>query len=256
MRLRRLALAAIAGLAIFPMSGAMAASPGTTDLPQALANPVEPDFVETTSNRSGELVGYFDAGAFAQWAGTDARSRQAFRDMLTSRGFVTGYQRIWSSNREVLFETVFVFRAPGDAESMLSSVKSGFTASDSYKGPVPINLDDTAWAGEEIVNGFHWTAAGFTKANDAFTLYRGSDVDYRTKAALAQAREMYTIAPNGTALGPQAAQQSMLSRYMVPVLITFAVGALLIAAALVIAVIVTLVRPRPQAAAADFPARP
>ena len=96
MRLRRLALAAIAGLAIFPMSGAMAASPGTTDLPQALANPVEPDFVETTSNRSGDLVGYFDAGAFAQWAGTDAGSRQAFRDMLTSRGFVTGYQRIWS----------------------------------------------------------------------------------------------------------------------------------------------------------------
>jgi hypothetical protein len=247
-RARRLAVAAVAALATIPFAGAMAASPGLSDLPQALANPLEPSFVEITSNRSGELVGYFDAGAFAQWAGTDASSRQDFRDMLTSREFVSGYQRIWTTNdHEALFETVFVFRTAPDADSMLDSVKSGFVTSSDYKGPVTIDLNDTAWAGQEIVNGFHWTAAGFTKSNDAFVLYRGSDADYRTSAAVAQASEMYTVAPNGTALVSQGQrQQSALSRYIMPVMITFVLGALLITAALVIAVVVAVTsRPTP-----------
>ena len=248
MRVRRLAVAAVAALATIPFAGAMAASPGLGDLPQALANPIEPSFEEITSSRSGELVGYFDAGAFAQWAGSDASSRQAFRDMLTSREFVSGYQRIWTtSDNDALFETVFVFRAPSDAGSMLNSVKSGFTASSNYKGPVSIDLNDTAWAGQEIVSGYHWTAAGFTKTNDAFLLYRGSDTDYRTSAAVAQAREMYTVAPDGTALGsqPAASHQSALSKYLTPLVVMLVAGAMLITVALVIAVVVTLV-PRNQ----------
>ncbi len=257
MRARRLAVAAVAALATIPFAGAVAATSGLSDLPQSLANPIEPSFVEVTSSRSGDLVGFFDAGAFAQWAGTDAGSRQAFRDMLTSHQFVSGYQRIWTtSDNEALFETVFVFRTAPDAGSMLNSVKNGFTASSDYKAPVSINLNDTAWAGQEIVSGYHWTAAGFAKTNDAFLLYRGSGADYRTSAAVAQAQEMYAVAPNGTALATQSspAQPSALSRYIVPVMITFVLGALLITTALVIAVVVA-VTSRPDAGR-PLPAEP
>jgi hypothetical protein len=246
---RRLAVAAVAALAAIPFAGAMAASPGPAELPNALANPLEASFVEVTSSRADDLVGWFDAARFANWAGSTADARQYYREMLTSNRFVSGYQREWyvPQQSDAMYETAFVFQKADGALSMLSTEKSTFSNFDAFKSWVPTDLNDSAFALQEITEGYHWTVVSFAKGNDVFELFRGSDSDYQTAAGLAQAREMYTVAPNGTTLGPQGQrQQSALSRYIVPVMITFVLGAVLITTALVIAVVVALTsRPTP-----------
>jgi len=248
---RRLAVAAVAALATIPFGGAMAAPPGPAELPNALANPLETSFVEVTSSRQGEVVGYFDAGGFANWAGDDASGRDYVRNELLSNGFVTGYQRIWymSSSSDSLFETVFVFKTAEGARSMLDTEKRDFSGAKDFRNWVDLQVNDSSFALQEVNpnDGFHWTFAAFIKGNDVFELFRGSDSDYQTAAAVAQAREMFTVAPNGTALGAQAAasHQSALAKYMAPVVVVFLAGALLLTVALVIAVIATVI-PRNQ----------
>ncbi len=251
MRVRRLAVAAVAALATIPFAGAMAAPPGPAELPNALANPLETSFVEVTSSRQGDVIGYFDAGAFANWAGGDASGRDYVRNELLSNGFVTGYQRIWymSSSTDTLFETVFVFKTAGGAGSVLDTDKRDFASSKTFRNWVDLQVNDNSFALQEVnsSDGFHWTFAAFVRGNDVFELFRGSESDYQTTAALAQAREMYTVAPNGTALGsqPAASHQSALSKYMTPLVVMLVAGALLLTVALVIAVIVTVI-PRNQ----------
>jgi hypothetical protein len=249
---RRLAVAAVAILATIPFAGAMAAPPGPAELPNALANPLEASFVELTSSRQGDIIGYFDAGTYANWAGSDTSGRDYVRNVLQSNGFVTGYQRIWyvSSTSDTLFETVFVFKAANGAGSMLDTEKRDFSGSKDFRSWVDLQVNDNSFALQEVnpSDGFHWTFAAFVKGNDVFELFRGSKSDYQTTAAIAQAREMYMVAPNGTTLGSQPAtsHQSALSRYLTPLIVVLVIGALLLTAALVIAVVATLV-PRDQA---------
>jgi len=247
---RRLAVAAVAALAAIPFTGALAA-PGTTDLPNALANPLESSFVEDTSSRDIPL-GFFDAGVWSNWAGTDASDRDYIRNGLVSNGFVTGYQRFWymRNGSDAMYETVFVFEHSDGADNMLSTQRSDLSQSSWFKSWVPVQLNASAFALQEVgTEGFHWTFAGFAKANDVFELFRGSKSDYQTNAALAQASEMYTVAPNGTVLSSQPARsrQSALAQFRTPLVITFVAGALFIAAALLIAVVVTLL-PRSEGA--------
>jgi len=247
-RVRRLAVAAVAALATIPLVGATAAAPGPADLPNALANPLETSFVEETSSRQGAEIGFFDADVYANWAGRDASVRDYMRNYLVSRGFVTGYQRIWymSSSSDALIETVFVFKTADGAGSMLEKQKVATFASKNFRNWVDYQVNDGSFALQEVnsIDGFHWTFAGFVKGNDVFELYRGSDTDFKTTAAIAQAREMYTVAPDGTALGsqPVASHQSALARYMTPLVVMFVAGALLLTVALVIAVVVSLIR--------------
>jgi hypothetical protein len=253
-RVRRLALAAVTALATIPFSGAAAAPPGPTDLPNALANPVESSFVEITAARSGDLVGWFDAGVYATWSGPDASTRDYVRGILITNGFVTGYQREWymPNQTDELYETVFVFQKPAGAETMLSAIKQDFSSSQSFSSWMPVGLNDTSFGLQETVGGYHWILVGFVKGNDTFELFRGASADYQSSSALAQAREMYTVAPSGTALAAPARKPSMFSRFLMPVVITLVVGVLLMLTALVIAVVVTL-RPLPAPAA---PSRP
>jgi len=250
-RARRLAVAAVAALATMPFAGAMAAPPGPAELPNALANPLETSFVEVTSSRQGEVIGYFDAGMFANWAGSDASGRDYVRNELVSNGFVTGYQRIWymSGSSDTLFETVFVFKAAEGAGAMLDTERRDFSGAKDFRNWVELQVNDNSFALQEVNpnDGFHWTFAAFVKGNDVFELFRGSDSDYQTTAGIAQAREMYTLAPNGTAIGaqPVASHQSALSKYLTPLIVMLVVGALLLTVALVIAVIVMVI-PRRQ----------
>ena len=254
MRARRLAVAAVAALATIPFAGAVAAPPGPAELPNALANPLETSFVEVTSSRQGDVIGYFDAGAFANWAGGDASGRDYLRNELLSNGFVTGYQRIWymSSSTDTLFETVFVFKTADGAGSVLDTDKRDFASSETFRNWVDLQVNDNSFALQEVSpsDGFHWTFAAFVRGNDVFELFRGSEADFQTTAAIAQAREMYTVAPDGTALGSQraASHQSALSKYLTPLVVMLVFGALLLTVALVIAVVVTLIPRRAQAA--------
>ena len=251
MKARRLAVAAVAALATIPFAGAMAAPPGPADLPNALANPLEASFVEQTSSRQGELIGYFDAGIFANWAASDASGRDYVRNKLVSNGFVTGYQRIWymPSSSDSLFETVYVFKAAEGAGGVLDTDKRDFASNEDFRNWVDLQVNDNSFALQYVNSrdGFHWTFAAFAKGNDLFELFRGSSSDYQTSAGIAQAREMYTVAPNGTALGlqPAASHQSALSKYLTPLVVMLVTGALLLTVALVIAVIAT-VMPRKQ----------
>lgn len=245
MIVRRLAVAAVAALAALPISGAVAA-PGTTDLRDALANPVESSFVEQTFPSPSHLNGYFDAGLFASWAGSDAGSRDYVRNLLISNGLFTGYQRYWytAGSDDQLYETVFVFKDSDGADSMLTTERSDRSNATTFKAWVPLQLNDSAFALNETINNYFWTTAGFSKGNDVFMMFRGSGSAFQTTAAAAQARVMYTVAPNGTALGspPAAAHQSAFVLLRTPLIVTFVAGAVMIAVALVIAVVAS-VRP-------------
>lgn len=214
----------------------------TTDLRDTLAEPVESGFVESTFQSPDDFVGYFDASSFANWIGDTASGRDYIRNELVSNGFVTGYQRLWTmrNSSDTLYETVFVFKTGGGAHALLSTHRGDMADSTYFKGWLPFQVNDTAFAVQQIdTDGFHWTFAAFAKGNDVFELFRGSQSDYQTTAALSQAREMYSTAPNGTQLGPpqSSSRESAVVQFRTPLIITFVAGALLIAIALVIAAV-------------------
>jgi hypothetical protein len=256
-RARHLAVAAVAFLAAVPFSGAVAAT-SITDLPNALANAVETNLVEYTAG-SVHVHGFFDASQFADWAGNDAASRQRIHDELISNGFVTGYQRVWfgSATDDSLFETVFVFAKESGASTMLSGERDLYAGSTQFRAWVPVQLNGASFAMQEVDSNAHWTFAGFTKGNDAFVLFRGSSADFMTPQALAQLTEMYTLAPDGTRLGAAPpAPQSALSRFRTPIVITVAIGALMLAVAVAIAGVATVIPRKPRPNAMDLGARP
>jgi len=235
-----LAIAAVAALAACPCSSVLAAS--TTDLPKALPDAIEPNLAEFTS-------GYFDAGTFAADSGNDAEARQAIRDLLTSSGFVTGYKRGWSDfrTRDVMYEFALVFQQPSGANRMLSQEHEDFALSSQFQGPIPIQLNESGFALKYADSNAHWVFIGFTKQNDAFELFRASENNFATDAAVAQATQLYRVAPDGTVLSSSPSHQSALVQFRTPIVVTFIAGALLISVALGIAVIVTVLPRRPQA---------
>jgi hypothetical protein len=237
---RRLCAAAVAALGLMPIIPAVAASPGPSALPSALADPVESGFMEVDQGTSNTLEGYFDASAYARSLAADGTTQQQIVDYLNQYGFVTGYGRDWYLPRrsDWLDEIVMVFNDRSGAAGVASSSKINYARGQYFGSFIDVSRIPNAYGLTETINGFHWTIVTFTKGNDLFSIARGSDSDFMTDQAVTQADKAYAVAPNGTALAGQVVPTSGFSQYVRPLEVVAFVGALVSSVVLAVMVIV------------------
>lgn len=242
-----LAFAAAIVLVWVAPATATATGPGVSDLPKALADPVETSFVEVSPGTERAVEGYFDAQIFADNTGTNASERSDIADELRAADFVTGYGREFYmvGRSDWLYELAMVFRQPSGAQSVLATNKVDYARSPNSGSFITVRLNSSAFAVHDIVSGFHWTVIQFVKSNDLFAIARGSQDDFTTAPALAQARKAYDVAPAGTTLAAPAVVPPAYMKYLRPLEIAAFVGALVVAAALM-AVVFLVFRPKPQ----------
>jgi len=247
---------AVATLTLTPMAGIAATSPSPGTMRAALADPIDPSYVEADVGAAGTLEGPFDAEAYATYSGLDVQTGQAMVRSLQRNGFVGGYGRQWYQPRGsgYLGELVMVFTRSSGASSIANASKIRYQQDAGFQSLVEPHLNLGSFGVTEVSAGYHWTAVLFEKGNNLFAISQGSIGDFMTSQALAQARRAYAFAPSTIAGSAPSSAQAGFARYLR--LIAAAGVMLLLAIAAVVATIVVLVRtrrPGPGAAARSQP---
>jgi hypothetical protein len=208
----------------------------------ALADPIDPSFVEADVGAAGTLEGPFDAEAYANYSGLDVQTSQALVRSLQRNGFAGGYARQWYKPRasEYLGELVMVFTRSLGASSIASASKIRYRQDQGFQSLVEADLNNGSFGVTEISEGYHWTAVIFQKGNNLFAITQGSTGDFMTDQALAQARRAYAFAPSTISGSPPSTGRVDFAQYLR--LIAAAGLMLLLAIAAVVATIVVLVR--------------
>ena len=251
MIVRTFCACAVAALALMPVAGVAATSPGPGTMRAALADPIDPSFVEADVGASGTLEGPFDAEAYANYSGLDVQTSEAMVRSLQRNGFVGGYGRQWykPGASEYLGELVMVFTRSSGASSIASGSKIRYQQDQGFRSLVETHLSKGAYGITETSGGYRWTAVIFLKGSNLFAISQGSADDFMTHQALAQAQRAYAFAPSSITVPAQTSARSGLAQYLR--LIAAAGVTLLLAIAAVAAVIVLLVRgPRSRPGAA------
>jgi hypothetical protein len=185
---RLLCAAAIAAIALSPITAAAAATPSPSpSLDSILAKPPGSDYAELTT---GTLHGEFTAHDWAASAtGVSASETEA---TLKKDGFVDGYGKTWasSSTRKALVEAVMAFSGAQGAKKALTALEasdkadSHYTHADSITGINP-------YYGGHFVDSNNSTVEDlfvFAKGNDVFFVILASTKDDALTLATSQAK--------------------------------------------------------------------
>lgn len=242
--------AAVAALATTPMAALAAVPPSPATLRAALADPIEPSFIEADVGTAGTLEGPFDANAYVEYYrsfGTSEAEIQRGLQFLKRDGFTGGYARQWYRTRstDVMGELVMVFGSNGGAAASEQATKQRYAQDAGFQSFVDSSrFGKNSYAATLTSSGYDWTVILFVKGNGLFAVSRGSSSKYMTSQALAQAQHAFTTAPSGFAMSAPSSAGAGFARYL---RLIAAVGAMmLLVAATVAAVIVFVVRtPRP-----------
>lgn len=242
---RTLCALAVAVLAMTPMAVLAATGPSPATLRAALADPIDPNFVEADVGAAGTLEGPFDAESYANYYELSAQGGQTGQAMvrtLESNGFAGGYARQWYLPGASVFlgELVMVFTRSSGASSIASGSKIRYQQDQGFQSLVETHLSKGAYGITETNGGYHWTAVIFLKGSSLFAITQGSADDFMTDQAVAQAQRAYAFAPSSITVPAQMSARSVFARYLR--LIAAAGVTLLLAIAAVAAVIVLLVR--------------
>ena len=253
MIVRTLCVLAVAVVAVTPMVVLATTSPSPATLRAALADPIEPSYVEADVAAAGTLEGPFDAEAYAAYSGLDVQTGQAMVRSLQRNGFVGGYGRQWYQPRgsEYLGELVMVFTRSSGASSIANASKIRYQQDAGFQSLVEPHLNKGSFGVTEVSAGYHWTAVIFEKGNNLFAIAQGSIGDFMTDQALAQARRAYAFAPSSIGGSAPSGDRFGFGQYLR--LIAAAGVMLLLAIAAVVATIVVVRTQRPGPAAAARP---
>lgn len=247
----RLALVAAALVAMLPVTGIAASTPSPAVLKAALAEPVDPGFVEAEMGTDGVLEGSFDAKGYADYwsaSGISQAQHDSLVASLSRNHFVTGYGREWYLPRasDFIGELLMVFQTPSNAKAIEQSSKIRYTTDAGFQDFVETGIPDAIGMTTQS-GGYSWTVVMFVKGNDLFAVARGSESDFMTSGALAQARQAYAVAPASIEVQGTAGPRAALSQYARLGLVLALIMLLAVATAIAIAVFV-LRAPRPAPA--------
>ena len=184
-----------------PLPASVPDPPSPATLRATLADPVSAGFVEADQGTPKVLEGPFSAQSYADYFQTDQKTRDALVASLTSEGFLAGYARSWYKlgSRIFLGESVLAFQASTGAKSALQLSKLQYATSPTFRSFEDLsNIPQSFAVTVHDADGFNWTVILFVKGNDAYAVIEGSDSDYMTSSALAQARSAYDFAPPST----------------------------------------------------------
>jgi hypothetical protein len=234
-----------------PIAALAASSPSPGTLRAALADPIDPSFIEADIGTAGTLEGPFDANAYAEYFrlfGTSEAEIQRGLQYLKRDGFVGGYGRQWYRPRstDVMGELVMVFGSNGGAAASEQATKQRYAQDAGFQSFVDSGqFGKNSYAATLTSSGYDWTVILFVKGNGLFAVSRGSNSGYMTSQALAQARRAFTAAPTRFAASAPSSAGAGLPKYF---RLIAAVGVMmLLVVATVAAVIVFVVRtPRPR----------
>ena len=241
---------AVAALTMTPIAGAAANTPSPATLRAALADPIDPSFIEADVGTAGTLEGPFDANAYAEYYrlfGTSEAEIQRGLQFLKRDGFVGGYGRQWYRPRstDVMGELVMVFGSNGGAAASEQATKLRYAQDAGFQSFVDSSrFGKNSYAATLTSDGYEWTVILFVKGNGLFAVSRASSSDPMTSQALTQAQRAFAAAPTGFGASAPSSAGAGFAQY---IRLIAAVGAMmLLVAATVAAVIVFVVRtPRP-----------
>lgn len=188
--------AAVAALALSPLTAAATASPSPS-LDQVLAA-APSGYTELTT---GGLHGQFTAH---DWAITNATGSDATEteNTLNHDGFVDGYGKLWAqaAASHALFEAVMAFSGGQGAHRALTAFEVSTKAEQGYKHPDTLSGIDTYY-GAHVVDpssGAIVDEFNFVKGNDVFFVALGSQKDDVLQLATTQAKAQFDSAPEST----------------------------------------------------------
>jgi hypothetical protein len=250
---RRLCAAAIALLALAPVETSAETAPSPATLRAALADPVDSGFLEAEVGTQGTLEGPFDAAAYLDYyraSGMSEADLQRAQTYLQRDGFAGGYGREWyrPGEGDYLGELIMVFRSSAGALAAEQASELRYKADKGFRSSVDSRLPKPSFACNLVSSSVDWTVVMFAKGNALIAVTRGSDSEYMTSGALAQAQRAYEVAPASVALPREPSARSGLAQYARLALI----GALmlLLVGVTIFAVAVFLLRaPKPARAA-------
>jgi hypothetical protein len=258
---RLVCLLAVSVLAAAPVTALAATAPSPETLRSALADPVDAAFVEAEVGTQGTLEGPFDANAYADYwrlSGTSETDIKRLLQYLERDGFVGGYARQWYRLRaaDFLGELVMVFSNKSGAIASEQASKLRYQQDKGFQSSIESGLPKDSFAATLTSGGYEWTVIMFVKGNAMFAVSRGSDSDYMTDGALAQAQRAYAVAPSSIVVPGHQDLAAGVSQYGRLVLI---VGLILLLAIATIAAVVRFALRAPDqrpAASLDIPSKP
>jgi hypothetical protein len=195
-RLRAVVLGAL--FALLPATASAASTPDPQVLRGALAEAPSSDFVEADTTVKGE--GPLDATAYAAILATDAAKQQQVINGLNAHQFVSGYGRLWvkRASETVLVEQILAFADRSNAISYEGASKLADTTSADYTGSIDSSALPDSYGVEQLTGGYHTVAIAFVKGNDLLIAGFVSSGDYMVADTQAQAKAVYSGAPDYT----------------------------------------------------------
>ena len=184
-----------------PLPASVSDPPSPATLRATLADPVGAGFVEADRGTPNVLEGPFNAQSYADYFQTDKKTHDALVSSLTKEGFLAGYARSWYKlgSRTFLGEAILAFQASTGAMSAVQLSKLQYATSPTFRSFEDVSAIPQSFAVTvRDPDGFSWTVVLFAKGNDAIAVIEGSDSDYMTAGALAQAETEYAFAPPST----------------------------------------------------------
>lgn len=231
---------ALSGLvsAVLAILLASVGAAAATDLHPLLAAPPGADWIDVPSS-STELVGDFTAHQYA----TDAGGNSGIEFDLNLYGFTRGYALEWSqSSYDLLVERVFEFRDARGARSWytLLGLIDKTPGNSTRDIPMPASVPNSRGAVFTLPDGTIQDLIVFRKGNLTFEVITDSAADDLAALGIAQAVTEYANAPSQTQVPPGAGQavNDVLRN------IGIAVGAVVVAVALVTTITIVLVTRR------------
>jgi hypothetical protein len=244
-------------LAVVAILLASVGGQAATDLHTLLAAPPSADWLDVPSTQSN-LVGDFTAHGYAAYLQSAGSSPGAAEFDLNLYSFTRGYALEWvqRGSRDVLVERAFEFRDRSGARSWYSLMRLGGKTSGKYTRdvPMPPTVPNSFGALFTWPDGTLQIRIEFWKGNVEYVIHTDSLTNDLTATAVAQAVTEYAYAPSRTDVPPGAGQavNDWLRN------IGIAVGALVVAVAIVTTITIVLItrRRRPSALLAGGPATP
>ena len=214
-----------------------------TDLHPLLAGPPSADWIDVPSSPK-TLVGDFTAHDYAAYIQASGNSPGATEFDLNLYGFTRGYALEWEQrgSHDLLIERAFEFRQPSGAHSWYSLLKLVDTTSGKYTHdvPMPPSVPNSSGALFTWPDGTLQNRIGFWKGNVAYVVHTDSLTNDLSALGVSQAVTEYANAPSQTEVPPGAGQavNDWLRN------IGIAVGAVVVAVALVTTITIVLVTRR------------
>jgi hypothetical protein len=219
-----------------------------TDLHTLLAPPPSSDWLDVPSTRSN-LVGDFTAHGYATYLQSVGSSPGAAEFDLNLYGFTRGYALDWvqRGSRDVLVERAFEFRDGSGARSWYSLRRLADKTFNEHTRdiPMPPSVPNSFGALFTWPDGTLQIRIEFWKGNVEYEIHTDTFTNDLTATAIAQAVTQYGYAPSHTDVPPGAGQAVNDWLHNIGI----AVGALVVAVAIVTTITIVLITRRRRPAA-------